>query len=53
MAHFDISYMKETGLVAVYLDGQQVELTVEDLDEIQEVRELIGDHKIANREDFK
>jgi hypothetical protein len=50
---FEISFARETGLLAVSLDGQLVELCLEDLDEIQQARELIGDDKIANREDFK
>lgn len=49
---FNVQYMKETGLVAVSMYGQTVELCLEDIQEINELVEAYGKEKIANREDF-
>lgn len=48
----EIQYMKETGLIAVSMYGQTVELCIEDIEEINDVVQGIGEKNIANREDF-
>jgi len=48
----NIQHMRESGLIAVSMYGQTVELTLEDIAEINELVTSIGEKKIASREDF-
>ena len=43
---FEISFDRNTGLLTVSKDGQVIDLTLEELNEIQEARTLIGDDKL-------
>lgn len=47
-----IEHMEQTGLIAVSLYDQTVELTLEDIQEIQALRKEVGDKNIARRDDF-
>jgi hypothetical protein len=48
---FEISFDRMTGLLVISKDGQVIDLTLEDLNEIQEARGLIGDEKIVSVKD--
>jgi len=43
---FEISFDRNIGLLTVSKDGQVIDLTLEELNELQEARELIGDDKL-------
>jgi len=49
---FEISFDKRTGLLTVSKDGQVIDLTLEELNEIQEARELVGDDKLLSVKDL-
>ena len=49
---FNVQYMQESGLIAVSMYGETVELTLEDINEINELVTSVGKEKIASREDF-
>ena len=49
---FHAQHMKETGLIACTLGDQSIELTIEDIDEINAIVKTYGRDKISNREDW-
>ena len=49
---FHVQYMEETGLVACTLGDHSIELTIEDIDEINAIVATYGRDKISKREDW-
>ena len=49
---FNAQHMTQSGLIAVSMYGQTVELTLEDIEEINNIVKTVGKKKIASREDF-
>jgi len=48
----DITHMEQSGLIAVSMYGQTVELCIEDIREINRLVKRVGTSRIAKKEDF-
>lgn len=53
MENIHIQHMTESGLIAVSLGEEGIELCIEDINEINDLVKEIGLNNIANREDFE
>lgn len=49
---FHVQYMRETGLITCTLGDQSIELTIEDILEINDIVTSVGKDKISKREDW-
>ena len=49
---FHVQHMTETGLVGCSLGDHSIELTIEDIDEINAIVEAYGRKNISKREDW-